>query len=105
MGGSGGAPPPLTPAASEEYNLWFVGVCIYVIGTLLQSVGANLQRLGAAELKHEQDRVIAQAIVRAGLPLFALGGIVCSAALMFLSMTLVMPMAMLIFSWANSLSE
>ena len=103
----GGAPPPPlgSPGGSgsdtrQLYNLWFVGVLAYVVGATCQALGANLQRLSAQQEGPEKGtertpRALLHGHV--GLTLFALGGIVCSLALLFASEALVAPLVVLLF--------
>ena len=103
----GGAPPPPPrspggsgPDTRQLYNLWFVGVLAYVVGATCQALGANLQRLSAQQEGPEKGtertpRALLHGHV--GLALFALGGIVCSLALLFASEALVAPLVVLLF--------
>ena len=114
MWGSGGH--QLNPS---EYNLWFLGFTIFVLGTLAQALGANIQRFAArsrqirhdgtpeppdspepaAGAKKKKSKVgdNNKPLQIAGLVLFAFGGIFCSLSLIFSSESLVAPLILLLF--------
>ena len=90
---------------SDDSSLWPLGVTIYLLGTIGESLGANLQR---RSLKDEQNKARQnptyvvrkkrqQARWRIGFMLFVGAGIGMSTALFFASITLLAPMQLFLF--------
>ena len=52
-------PPPLPPLArtASKFNLWFVGILIYLAGTIFQALGANMQRYSAVQNATEEKQM------------------------------------------------
>mmetsp|Transcript_15112 Transcript_15112/g.22070 ORF Transcript_15112/g.22070 Transcript_15112/m.22070 type:complete len:374 (+) Transcript_15112:153-1274(+) len=85
--------------------LWFVGVAIYIGGTMGESLGANLQRgsLMREQLKAEEDPLyempskLDQPMWLTGFIVFVLAGISKSLALFFASQTMLAPLQLFLF--------
>lgn len=97
------AAPPRGPLPEQAYNLWYVGVFIMVIGTILQAGGSNLQRLSArrevAKSSDPKERkgIMKQPLAVMGIVMLVSGGIVSSTALVFSAQSILAPLILLIF--------
>jgi len=88
---------------NHNYNLWFIGVTIYMLATIFQALGANMQRL-SANLKRLSDLGYPTSsdparLMSTGLFIFAAGGIVGSISLIFASESLIAPLILMLFLW------
>ena len=109
-------PPPSFGITKTSYDLWFVGIFIYILGTLFQALGANLQRYSAVQSAAEKDggrssvgsskelpvigafaRYYQRPLTVIGVFLFASGGIICSVALVFADESLIAPLVLILF--------
>lgn len=92
----------ITTDIQSRFNLWYAGILTFLVGTLFQAFGANLQRWSAEneeEIHPDPRRCLFCSRPKAavGLFLFASGGVVCSISLIFASETLMAPLVLLLF--------
>jgi len=97
------AAPPLGPMPEQKFNLWFVGVFIMSLGTMMQACGGNLQRLSARREESRSSspkrrrKVCKQPLAIFGIIMLVGGGVVSSAALAFSAQSILAPLILLIF--------